>query len=203
MQFETAHLNAGRSGDGDDRCAVRAYADRLVVVVADGAGGSPRGARAAEIVVKLVCERSEVALFDPVDVLRECDEMLARDGRGGETTAVFAMVDASGIKGASVGDSGAWLVDTKTHVDLTCDQIRKPLVGSGEALPVSFRAGPLTSTLLIATDGLLKYASAARIRELASAANIESIPEHPIASVRLRSGCLQDDTTVVVCRRRH
>jgi PPM family protein phosphatase len=60
---------------------------------------------------------------------------LLRRNQGGETTAVIAVVDESGVNGASVGDSGAWQVEPAMHIDLACQQIRKPLIGSGEAVP--------------------------------------------------------------------
>jgi hypothetical protein len=43
--------------------------------------------------------------------------------------------------GASVGDSSAWLISPAGEVtDLTAQQRRRPLLGSGEALPVQFEA---------------------------------------------------------------
>ena len=201
MGFRTVQLSVGQSGEGDDRCTVRVFADRVVIAVADGAGGSGRGAEAATAVMSLITERSNGGVLDVVELLRDCDFALAREGRGGETTAVVAVVDEKGVTGASVGDSGAWLVEAETHVDLSRHQVRKPLIGSGEAVPIPFGYGPLAGTLLIATDGLLKYGNAARIRQIVSSSETEAIPERLIASVRLRSGTLQDDTTVAICRR--
>jgi PPM family protein phosphatase len=203
MSFRTAHLSVSQSGKGDDRCAVIVSATRVVIAVADGAGGSRRGAEAAEAVLTVVNERNEAAgSLDLLELLRDCDIALAQEGRGGETTAVVVIVDERGVTGASVGDSGAWLVDdVASHVELTRHQVRKPLIGTGEAVPVPFGCGPLAATLLIATDGLLKYGNVARIREIATSPEIDQIPDRLIASVRLRSGALQDDTTVAICRR--
>ena len=147
-------------------------------------------------------EHGVAATIDLVGLLRDCDLELLRQGRGGETTAVVAVVDENGINGASVGDSGAWLVESAMHVDLTRQQLRKPLIGSGEAVPVPFGTGPIAGTLLVATDGLLKYGNAARIRQILSTSEFDEGPRLLIDSVRLRSGGLQDDTTVVICRRR-
>ncbi len=198
--FRTACLSVGESGEGDDRCEVLAYPNRVVITVADGAGGTGRGAEAAAAVLKRVAERSTTASFDALDVLRDCDLELLRQGRGAETTAVVAVVDQNGISGASVGDSGAWLIETAAHLDLTRNQHRKPLIGSGDAAPVPFGSGPLMSTLLVATDGLLKYGDPARIRHILSTSDFDDAPKQLLASVRLRSGALQDDTTVVICR---
>jgi len=200
MRFQTACRTVGQSGEGDDRCLVLAYADRVVIAVADGAGGTGRGAEAAAFLVELVNERSRDGRFDVVELLRTCDMQLAQAGSSGETTAVVAIVDENGIVGASVGDSGAWIVDATTHVDLTCGQVRKPLIGSGAAVPVAFDHSALNGTLLVASDGLFKYGNAARIREIASESELDVVAERLIDNVRLRSGRLQDDVAVAVCR---
>jgi serine/threonine protein phosphatase PrpC len=200
MRFLTACRTVSQSSEGDDRCLVLAYADRVVVAVADGAGGTGRGAEAAACIVELVNERSRERRFDVLELLRTCDMQLAQGGSGGETTAVVVVVDENGIAGASVGDSGAWIVDAKSHVDLSRGQVRKPLIGSGAAIPVPFGGAPLNGTLLVASDGLFKYGSAARIREIASEPELDAVAERLIDSVRLRSGRLQDDVAVALCR---
>jgi hypothetical protein len=88
--------------------------------------------------------------FDAVELLRECDLDLAQGGRGIQTTAVVAVVDETSIKGASVGDSRAWLFGSADQVDLTHRQVRKPLIGTGEAWRVPFirAASPLLRYLL-------------------------------------------------------
>src|SRR4051812_23775178 len=113
MSFSTACRSIGRSGEGDDRCLALVHADRVVIAVADGAGGTGRGAEAATFLVHKVSERSH-GTFEAVELLRACDMHLAHGGSGGETTAVVAIVGQNGIIGASVGDSGAWIVDATT-----------------------------------------------------------------------------------------
>ena len=49
---------------------------------------------------------------------------------------VVVEVVGSILLGASIGDSGAWLIDGSRIVDLTANQRRKPLLGSGYAHPV-------------------------------------------------------------------
>src|SRR5262249_43904023 len=134
MPFQAAYRSIGQSGEGDDRCLALVYADRVVIAVADGAGGTGRGSEAATFLVHTVNECSCDGMFAAVELLRACDMHLAHSGSGGETTAVVAVVDENGIVGASVGDSGAWIVDATTYVDLTRGQIRKPLIGSGAAV---------------------------------------------------------------------
>lgn len=201
MRFRSAELSVGQVGRDDDRCAVLQYADRLVLAICDGAGGTRRGADAADHVIRAVARCAEAGTFDAVALLRECDETLAESNYGGETTAVVVSVNDQGISGASVGDSGAWLFDDDDPIELTHEQLRKPLIGSGEAIPIAFSRGPLNGTLLLASDGLLKYADISRIREILMTVEIEDAPETLVSAVRLRSGALQDDTTVAVCRR--
>jgi PPM family protein phosphatase len=136
-----------------------------LVAVADGAGGTGGGAAAADrLIVALSKLTTEAASTDWWTVLSEFDEELAARRSGGETTAVVAFVDGDRIVGASVGDSSAWLISTTGEAtDLTALQRRKPLLGSGEALPVEFEAERRGGRLLLATDGLTKYAPPERI----------------------------------------
>ena len=76
--------------------------------------------------------------------------------------------------GASVGDSGAWLIGRDGWEDLTEGQVRKPLLGSGVAEAVGF-ASAFGGTLLVATDGLLKYAAASRLVSLARNGELETV----------------------------
>lgn len=107
-----------------------------------------------------------------------------------------------GIYGASVGDSQAWVI-RDGHIDvLTASQVRKPLLGSGKSQPVGFSRGPLDGLLIVATDGFFNYVNRGRL--LAALPSMEFL-EMPLAMldlVRLRSGGLQDDVAIVVCRRR-
>jgi hypothetical protein len=91
----------------------------------------------------------------------------------GETTAVVLRVDGEQLFGASVGDSVALLVDGGTDrcMDLTAAQHRKPLVGSRRASPVAFSSSLGHSTLLMASDGLLKYARQETIVEVVKGAD--------------------------------
>ena len=172
--MRTGQLSVGQSGRGEDRVAIFAHGERTILVVADGAGGSARGGDAADAIVQLVRERSAAGPFDAVALLGELDVRLAREG-GGESTAVIVTIDAHGIRGASVGDSAAWLIDAAGYVDLTERQARKPLVGSGRAQPLAFQSGPLAGTLLLGTDGLFKYALPSLIRQIVTDIAFESI----------------------------
>ncbi|MGH3573644.1 MAG: hypothetical protein ACRDUW_17780, partial [Pseudonocardiaceae bacterium] len=85
-----------------------------------------------------------------------------------------------------------WMLSRRSPVrDLTAQQDRARL-GSGRAHPVIFRT-QLMGSLLLASDGLLKYIRAADIRTCA-ARGVDAL----IDSVRLKSGALQDDVAVIL-----
>jgi PPM family protein phosphatase len=116
----------------------------------------------------------------------------------GEATAVIAILVDGQVWGASVGDSGAWLISTSGIVDLTRDQKRKPLLGSGNAIPIGF--GPLAcvSRLLLGSDGLFEYVPHERIRDLSNSLPLANAAAALVDAARLPSGALQDDVAVIV-----
>jgi serine/threonine protein phosphatase PrpC len=183
----------GARGAGQDRAVVVKVAGGLVVALADGAGGTGNGARAAEAVIEAV-QQGDVS--GPLALLDDLDARIV----GGETTAVVLRIEGELVEGASVGDSGAWVVDAEGIVELTDAQQRKPLVGAG-GRPVGF-VGELgaASTLVVASDGLLRYANAADIARVAQDASLERAAAALIELVRLPSGGLQDDVAIVLCR---
>jgi serine/threonine protein phosphatase PrpC len=189
------HVVVGR----EDRAAWFVTATGGVVVVADGAGGTGRGAAAAEAVIAAVAGRLEASDGEAwCDVLSGVDRTM----RGEQTTAVVASIVGETIFGASVGDSGAWLIDAEGERELTLGQRRKPLIGSG-ATPVAFAGRLGSGTLLLASDGLLNYASMQRIGEVVGGGEFGGMAGRLCELVRLRSGALPDDVAVVLARADH
>ncbi len=85
-------------------------------------------------------------------------------------------------------------------VDLTDGQTRKPLVGSG-CVPFRISSSLVAGgTLLVASDGLLRYAKRSDIVRVASGADLTAAARSLIELVRLANGTLQDDVAVVLCR---
>jgi serine/threonine protein phosphatase PrpC len=118
--------------------------------------------------------------------------------RSGQCTAVVVEISGDRVFGASVGDSGAWMLNGKAVIDLTENQHRKPLLGSDEAMPMGFGPIEFSGRLLIATDGLLKYATESDIGQRAMGVSVNEAVERLIAGVRLRNGALQDDVGIIL-----
>jgi PPM family protein phosphatase len=187
---------APRRGEGQDRALVLPCEHGVIVTVADGAGGTSGGERAAKAVVDRVASVASHA-YDWSMLLAELDH--AQIGYG-QTTAVVLWVTHDKIVGASAGDSGAWIVRASGVEDITSHQHPKPLIGDG-AVVTPIDTGPLAGgTLLVASDGLLKYAKRADIVRLAQGEDIAAAAKALIELVRLPSGELPDDVSVVLCR---
>jgi serine/threonine protein phosphatase PrpC len=186
-------------GKGQDRAAVFEREDGLLIAVADGAGGTSNGEIAAQAVIDTV-EMLRGADAEWSIVLRQLDADRARLD-GGQTTAVVVVVDGQGVRGASTGDSEAWLVRDGKALVLTHQQMKKPLLGAGAA-PVGFRASDLgAGTLVLASDGLFRYAKPADIVRIASGPDIEAAADQLLDLVRIQpAGNVADDVSLVLCR---
>jgi len=186
-----------------DRGVIISHGSMQVLPVADGAGGISGGGEAAELAVAFA--RQNVALLDTsagcISVLHQMDRAVAQARDAGETTCVLAVISEEQVFGASIGDSGAWLITEESFVNLTQGQSQKPFIGSGSARAVGFAQPRMTGEyLLLATDGLLKYAQADRIAAACRAWVDEPSVPRLIELVRYPSGALPDDITYVLAR---
>ncbi len=86
--------------------------------------------------------------------------------------------------------------------NLTSGTRRKPLLGSGAAEPVAFERTGLTGILVVATDGFCNYVKLPELIKKLPFLDFPIIPRTLVEMVRLRSGELWDDVTIVACRRR-
>jgi len=200
---QTECIVVARRGMGQDRAAVDSSNGATTLVLSDGAGGRAGGRQAAELCTATALERMRDADdIDPLAVLTELDRILRADRDAGETTLVLSQLVGNKLRGASVGDSGAWLIGDSEYQDLTDHQIRKPMLGSGAARGTAFTASITSETLLIASDGLLKFATPATICDIVRNAtdDLATAGRQLIDSVRLRSGDLQDDTSLILLR---
>jgi serine/threonine protein phosphatase PrpC len=187
--------------ENQDRGIVLHNGARLELAVADGAGGQAGGMEAAIMACAFLRDHSASLLGeeDCVELLRRMDAAIATDPVAGETTVALAVVTAHEVFGASVGDSGAWLIPAEGElINLTIRQQRRPFIGSGNAWPVSFRYPRPHGLILLATDGLLKYTSAERIVETCKNGATEATAQQLIDLVKYPSGNLPDDVTVIL-----
>jgi len=135
------------------------------------------------------------------EFLTSLDQEMVAHGTYGETTCVVVVVSDNGIVGTSVGDSGALIFSETGAENLTANQVRKPLLGSGLAIPVNFTRSALDGTLLVASDGLLKYTSQEKITATILASDFESVANKLVGLVRYQSGALPDDISILLARK--
>ena len=172
----------------------------LVMVVADGAGGQSGGAEAAARAVEFVHQKANElhGASACVELLQSMDQALSQDRVAGETTCALAVVTRDGVYGASVGDSGVWVINESGFINLTERQTRKPFIGSGSAWPSPFEYRRTDGdSLLLATDGLLKYTNSERIVSVCRNELAPHVPRRLIELVRYQSRALPDDVTVI------
>ncbi len=199
-QFETVSATQAYREKCEDQVAVFTTESRTVVVVADGAGGTGDGEAAALAVIREI-ENEYLSIHSAIEwasLLRQVD---CRIGVG-ETTAVVVDIRSIGLAGASVGDSRAVLIYDGNMKELTVQQNRKPLLGSGRAEPVGFVSSSLTGVLVVATDGFFNYAKPREIQKLIATSNFQALPRLCIEMVRLPSGGFWDDVGIAAVRKR-
>ncbi len=200
IQYGT--LVRAAEGFGHDRLKAVDTPGGAVFAIADGAGGTGGGGRAADLclseIVDTVARDEERDELEWVAVLRQVDEVLQADVGAGETTAVVVEFRAGALFGASVGDSGAVLVVDGQPLELTGQQIRKPLLGGGGARPIPFRFDSGMGTLLLGSDGLWKYSPLDRILRVIGGEDAHRAPDELLKLAQLPSGALQDDIAIII-----
>ncbi len=133
-----------------------------------------------------------------VALLQSMDQAISQDRIAGETTCALAVVTRDGVYGASVGDSGAWVINQSGFINLTERQSRKPFIGSGSAWPSAFQYKLANGdSVLLATDGLLRYTGGERIAAVCRDDAPPHVPRRLIELVRYPSGALPDDVTII------
>ena len=185
-----------------DCAAVVTLDSALLALVADGAGGRSNAREAAEAVARTIRQGANLAALDTTS---DCSRLLLRADEeavktGGESTGTFVLLSQSSVRGASVGDSEAWVIGEREIKILAEDQRRKPCLGTGGACPTAFCFPALTGTLLLASDGLFKYTSAEAIADVVRHADLRLAAEKLVGLVRYKSGELPDDISIILVR---
>jgi PPM family protein phosphatase len=169
-------------------------------VIADGAGGTSGGAKAADTICSLLPIKENMA-HSWVTWLTQCDEKLYTTKECGLAAAVaFSISDDGLISGVSAGDCDVWIFGQGSPIHLTENQFRKPLLGDGKVSPRGFQAQLTRGVLVVATDGLWKYMSHTSIATIVEAhASIKDAAQALARGVRLPNGSLQDDVAIAIC----
>lgn len=190
----------------DDRAAVYQKQNILIAIVADGAGGMSGASEAADNFIKFVHKKflTETNYIDKINwnkVLTEIDSLLYKHPRAGETTGIIAVINTNNncIVGASVGDSEAYLISNQSWC-LTEHQYRKPLLGSGAAIPIAFGPINLDGTLILGSDGLFKYADFGEISNIIKSSQPKEGVLRLFDLLRLPSGSFMDDVSVIIAK---
>lgn len=83
-------------------------------------------------------------------------------------------------------------------VDLTSEQQRKPLLGTGRATPVGFGPRKLSGRLVVGTDGLFNYVLPDIVIGSTLDVPLEDAASALVDRARLPTGGLQDDIAIVI-----
>jgi hypothetical protein len=196
--YETAQYIEKGNEELQDRIKVLSDGSRKIICIVDGAGGTGDGARAAEHVIKEV-ERSYKFVQGTLGwqgILKSIDQSIPN----GQAAAVILDLQQGSTTLASVGDCEAWAIFESSIIRLSEGQQRKPLLGTGNAVPFVKVFGELHKPLIVGTDGFFKYAKAELVPPVVLGAQFFEIPRKLADLVRLRSGSLQDDLAIVCCR---
>ena len=104
-------------GANEDRLLVERHGKRTVAIICDGAGNGGRGGMAADLAIAELSRIAQAGFTDWMRALLAVDQLLKRQAQGGETTCVVVDISDSGeCRGASVGDSGAWMLPAGSAV---------------------------------------------------------------------------------------
>jgi len=204
LEAKAIKISQGAGPLCEDRADIIERNCGKILVVADGAGGMSGGTLAADMIIEGARAqiRQRLDLFDK-DIwggyLKQLDISLLNFPDAGQAAAVIVAIGQHRIAGASVGDCGALFIGKGGTVDLTAGQHKRPFLGAGGAMPVSFECTARDGRLLLATDGLFRYASAEKIGAVALQDGLEASAKNLVNLVRLPSGQLQDDVAIILC----
>lgn len=198
--IETCRHLIGQRRICQDAVGVFELEDSAVLVVADGAGGTEDGEVASRSVVESVRQATtqSAGAIKWGHVLRQADCAIP----SGESTACVVELTASGLRGSSVGDSRIGLVVGDELVFPSDGQQRKPLLGSGAAVPYEFSSQWDGGMVIVGSDGFWNYVRMERLLAELRFIEFPFLAKALCEMARLPSGDLSDDVAVVCARRR-
>ncbi|HEX4448924.1 MAG TPA: hypothetical protein VH044_19420 [Polyangiaceae bacterium] len=206
--YQYTRAFASRQGESQDMSAIFERGDNLVVVLADGGGGIRGGGAASRGLVGVVESAVKNTAFPLerieawADLFKTADAGLAAN-RSGETTGVVLVLGPRRLVGISTGNSEAWVVTPKGIDNLTVSQRTRDRLGSSTAFSTTFDRPAPTDPIVIASDGLFKFAAmdviAGRVLGDASL-HIDAAAERLVELVRFKPGKVAEDIAVVLIR---
>ncbi len=203
MSKSTVYIEQANQ-NGDDRAVAFSLGDSEIILLADGSGGvSGSGIAADEFISSMRQSLSRKIIADPIALeaeLRKIDLSLCNNSLAGETTGIVVVIQGNQAVGASVGDSRCWVFNRRFDFELTRLQYRKPLLGNGQAIPVGFWPLEIDGYLVVGSDGLFNYTSVEKIKKVLADYETDQVGVNLVNLVRLTSGALSDDFSVVVYR---
>jgi len=198
--IRSAGRTLAQSGGGEDRIKIIQFDSKTIAAaLADGAGGSSAGGRAAGYAVENLTQKHLTDYGELFDTILKLDHHLKVDPFAGLSTIVSIYTNELNFIGAVVGDSDALLIRDGMVSNLAPNKELQPLLGDGEAFPSVFSGSIENSVLILCSDGLSKYISSSDTLKICSENDDPSdIVDKLINAVVLSNGLLQDDVSVVV-----
>jgi PPM family protein phosphatase len=182
--------------------------DAWLLFIADGMGGRPGGARAAQLACQSAISAASALHPDKLThpkswlpIFHSTDAAVSKDQGAGFTTLVAACVYKNKLAGASHGDSAALLLNHSSDpIDLTADQLKNPPLGSSASTPTPFSASLRSPwRLILMTDGVWKYAGRDTVTQLTSTLPpADAIAQLKHAAALPATGRFQDDFTLLL-----
>ena len=197
--FEISEYREGAGRNCQDEFGYWDNDKLLFLVFADGAGGLLDGGSASKELVKAIGKSfGTTGIISYKAELKSMDSMIAV----GETTGIVVSLNDKLVNGASVGDSKAMILINDEFIELTANQNRKPLIGSGYSNPVEFSASYNGELIIIGTDGFWNYCKLESILPVIYFTDFAILAKKLSDLCRLNSGKLNDDIAILCIRKR-
>ena len=190
------------SQNGADALTILYGKERVLICLADGAGGTSGAKEASEMIMQWAKENQKtletcVTVESLEEQVNRLDKAMYQTKDVGESTLVMALLSETQIMGVSVGDSKCWMFGKDFDHELSLMQHRKPLLGSGEATAIGF-CMEMMGTVVIGSDGLFDYTSIEKIKK--ESQNKNATAKSLAMLAQESTGGFQDDISVVLVK---
>lgn len=178
----------------------------LICSLADGQGGRPGGAQAAQSCVasclakaQTYAPRKLVKTSVWMEIGKYVDDYVSRLPETGYTTLIGIYITPSLTVGVSSGDSAAALILDKKFFLLTEGQYKNPPVGSGGARFIPFAAQLKGNwKLIMVSDGVWKYVGWEAVRQRCLSETSKNLIPNLCHDIMNRNKVLPDDFSMIL-----